>query len=317
VTRFATVSGHAVYRFGQPMVPDVPATLVKVADLELTDCGAPLTGGDIHPGGERLLLRSRAQVCELRLAPGLPFEAIFAGPAVAVPTRLKGQGEAVAYTADGRGYVTTHEGVGASLTQVRCAPTTDGGAPDGGPVVDASADAGSCGNGELDPGELCDGLEVGLDSCEARGFRRGTLRCAPDCAAIDENGCSNVRINEVEGNPNPDWIELYNPGPSAADLSGYFFTDNVADDPTHRYTFASGALIPAGGYLVLTNGPDFTFGLGAPDFVRLYAPDGTLIDELAWDVHGVGTYARCPDGADTVVDVAVPTSGASNASSCP
>ena len=30
-----------------------------------------------------------------------------------------------------------------------------------------------------------------------------------------------------------------------------------------------------------------------------------------------GTYARCPNGSDTIVEVTTPTQGASNSTSCP
>ena len=42
-----------------------------------------------------------------------------------------------------------------------------------------------------------------------------------------------------------EWIELYNKGTAAVDLSGWKFTDGIT------YTMPNGTTIPAGGYLVV------------------------------------------------------------------
>lgn len=44
-----------------------------------------------------------------------------------------------------------------------------------------------CGNGILDPGEVCDGLEF-LTSCEQLGYLGGNLACQLDCT-LDDTGC--------------------------------------------------------------------------------------------------------------------------------
>ena len=46
---------------------------------------------------------------------------------------------------------------------------------------------GQCGDGELDPGEQCDGIEF-LTTCEQLGFWGGHLACQLDCT-IDDSGC--------------------------------------------------------------------------------------------------------------------------------
>jgi hypothetical protein len=82
------------------------------------------------------------------------------------------------------------------------------------------------------------------------------------------------------------------------DISGWIIRDN---DDTNGYTFPSGTMVPATGFLVIDRvnvgqpgGIDF--GLGAVDSVRLF--DGTtLVDTYAWTAHAAsGTYRRCPDG---------------------
>lgn len=67
--------------------------------------------------------------------------------------------------------------------------TDDGGgdgADDGGPA---------CGNGQLDPDEVCDG-ELGLDGvgCTRLGFVAGQVSCAADCTAVDDSGCSETAV---------------------------------------------------------------------------------------------------------------------------
>lgn len=47
----------------------------------------------------------------------------------------------------------------------------------------------TCGNGQIDPGEACDGAAVGDDTCQAHGYGGGVLMCTPDCAAVDLAGC--------------------------------------------------------------------------------------------------------------------------------
>jgi len=46
---------------------------------------------------------------------------------------------------------------------------------------------GNCGNGQLDTGELCDGLQF-LTSCEDLGYWGGNLACQLDCT-LDDSGC--------------------------------------------------------------------------------------------------------------------------------
>jgi hypothetical protein len=50
--------------------------------------------------------------------------------------------------------------------------------------------ANPCGNGVLDPGELCDGDLLGGAGCASEGFGTGTLRCKSSCQAFDRSACS-------------------------------------------------------------------------------------------------------------------------------
>src|SRR6185436_15938430 len=70
-----------------------------------------------------------------------------------------------------------------------------------------------------------------------------TKGAANDCSVI-------VKINEVESNGGVpgDWVELFNPGPAAANIGGYVFRDN---DNTHTYVIPAGTTLAAGAYYML------------------------------------------------------------------
>lgn len=128
------------------------------------------------------------------------------------------------------------------------------------------------------------------------------------------NDCTpRVVWNEVEssGGTPGDWAELYNLGDSAADLGGYVFKD---DDDGHSYVLPVGTSVASGGYLVLEEGR-FGFGLGGSDAVRLFAPDGALVAEYAWEGHAQTTYGRCPDVEGGFATTLASTKGAAN--ECP
>lgn len=95
-------------------------------------------------------------------------------------------------------------------------------------------------------------------------------RAAPIPAS---NAAHTVVINEVlaHTDPNVDFVELHNPGDSAANIGGWFLTDN-ADQP-QRYQIPIGTVIPAGGYQVFTQEKHFDFGLSElGEQVYLFVP---------------------------------------------
>lgn len=125
-----------------------------------------------------------------------------------------------------------------------------------------------------------------------------------------------VVLNEVEsqaGNPG-DWVELYNTGSSAVDVSGWVFKDS---NDTNAYVIPAGTSIAAGGYLVL-NEAQFVFGLGSGDAARLYlfvSGTQTLADSYAWSVNATTTYGRCPNGTGPFVTTLASTKGTLNSCS--
>ncbi len=121
------------------------------------------------------------------------------------------------------------------------------------------------------------------------------------------NACGNpVRINEVESDGDPDWIELVNPTATALEVSGIVVKD---DDDTHSYEIPAGTSIPANGYLVLD---ELGFGIGKDDQVRVFDGD-QLVDSTSWgDNHAAATWGRCPDTVGPFAGTAEPTPGTAN-----
>jgi hypothetical protein len=60
------------------------------------------------------------RVVELRMQPGQPFESVFTAPVRALPTPVENQGEAVAWSTDGKSFFTSSEGTGQQLHRVDC-----------------------------------------------------------------------------------------------------------------------------------------------------------------------------------------------------
>ncbi len=194
-----------------------------------------------------------------------------------------------------------------------------------------NAGGAECGNGEREEGEECDdGNLVSGDLCSSdcrvevppecgNGLREDgeecdseslpTEICDVDCRQIPNRG--QLRLNEVAADlgEEPDAIEIHNLGAEPLSLGGWIVTDR---DPSH--TLVLSGELGGGGYLVLTRGVDFEWGLGAEDSVLLYHPDGTLRDRVDWvdgDLPEGQSLARQPDGTGPFV-VGAPTFGLPN-----
>ena len=63
---------------------------------------------------------------------------------------------------------------------------------------------------------------------------------------INEYTCSNLNIHQDEYGGYEDWIELYNPGGSYVDLTGYYLTDNSSN--LSKYQIPAGQIIAPGGF---------------------------------------------------------------------
>lgn len=122
----------------------------------------------------------------------------------------------------------------------------------------------------------------------------------------------------------PDWIEIYNAGSEAVDLSGYFMADDLAD-PTAMYeipgTSPDSVTVEAGGYILFfankgeeTSVLNLNFKLsGGGEQIGLWAPDQSVIDTLTYGEQQTDTsYGRVVDGASEWVFFSTPTPKAPN-----
>jgi hypothetical protein len=97
-----------VFRFPLPLTPGTQVTLEPVATLPVpTPTDLQLTGADVSPCGDALLLRMYNRLVMLTADGGL--ESAFTAAPQSVPVAQEGQGEAVAFSADGRSYFTASE----------------------------------------------------------------------------------------------------------------------------------------------------------------------------------------------------------------
>ena len=148
-----------------------------------------------------------------------------------------------------------------------------------------------------------------------------TLGAANDGPAANLGG-STVTINEVDPNNGVAFIELYNSGDTAVDLSDWRIS---VDD---SYDIPTGQSIPAGGFWVLDEAdfPGF-FSLGASkDNVYLFNAALERVDQVGWDAAPGSSWNRLPDGAGandgyqqahTPLTAQDPTKNASNAPATP
>ncbi|MGB9724382.1 MAG: lamin tail domain-containing protein, partial [Chloroflexia bacterium] len=108
-----------------------------------------------------------------------------------------------------------------------------------------------------------------------------------------------VVINEFVAK-GTEWIELYNPTTLDADISGWALT---SDYGLLNYTFPTGTVILAGGYLVYATGGGFLHNDG--DVIHLIGPFGE-VDSVGYGIRGAAPIppqywgtARVPNGQDT------------------
>jgi len=148
------------------------------------------------------------------------------------------------------------------------------------------------------------------DSCDEDIDGDGVENIADSCkfTKLEENvnleGCADYQlivINEFESNPKEgnEWVELYNPGSSDVDISGFNLFDGLVS-PSLKYTVPQGVVLSNNGYYVFN-----VSGLNnGGEFLTLYDASNYLIDEtptLIDSVSGgdVKTWQRKPNGVDS------------------
>ena len=190
------------------------------------------------------------------------------------------------------------------------------------------------------PIEIADETELLI-----RAFAPG-LAPSPIVSAVYRRrflGINEVMASNVMAHPEiadfadfSDWIELYNGGTNAVDLSGYHLSDNL--ESPFRWRIPDGATIPAGGYLriwadgfdskpglTLTRDfwPNYTFTTRAyhanfklaaeGEQIGLFTPNGTLIDSVTFGIQQDDiSFGRLPDGGSTWGYFGESTAGTTN-----
>ncbi len=137
-----------------------------------------------------------------------------------------------------------------------------------------------------------------------------------------------LMINELMANPSPgdpDWIELYNPGPVAVDLSNVYLSDDCADLLKHK--LPDGVVLRPGEFWTVSHGAgpdDFDFGLdstGETIYVTVATPmdigDPSPVRVLDAVRFGATepqtTLGRFPDGSPTLSALSASTFAGPNA----
>ena len=131
----------------------------------------------------------------------------------------------------------------------------------------------------------------------------------------DAEGAS-VVLNEVlaapGGQSGEEWIELFNPGDSAAEIGGWML-DDIPGGGSKPFPIPNGTVMAAGGFLVFNNSTTKIALNNDGDTVRLLDGNGTLIDSFSYNssAHDI-SWGRVPDGNGGWQKIERPTPGAPN-----
>jgi len=135
---------------------------------------------------------------------------------------------------------------------------------------------------------------------------------------------NSTTISDSADNDFEDWFEIYNPGVTAADLSGFYLGTSMTNKT--QFLIPGGYTIPPGGHLLVwadgednqnsTNHADLhtSFKLSKDgEAIGLFAADGTVIDFVSFGAQlGNVSEGRFPDGGGSVYTLAAPTPRNSN-----
>lgn len=107
-----------------------------------------------------------------------------------------------------------------------------------------------------------------------------------------------------------DWIEIYNSGPTPANLAGYYLSDDPALLTKYQFPFnqPSETFLTIGGFIIIWADADLLDGWNHADFkltsdgetLYLTDPNGlTIIDEITFPIQQADiSYGRVTDGAE-------------------
>jgi len=138
-------------------------------------------------------------------------------------------------------------------------------------------------------------------------------------AAINEYMATNSNTAADEFGDYDDWIELYNNGVTAVDLTGYFLSDN--ESIPAKFVFPAGSVIGPGQYFIVwadnepVQGPyhaDFALSASG-EKVILSSPDTTTIDFVSFGEQTTDvSEGRFVNGFGNIIPCMAPTFGAEN-----
>lgn len=127
----------------------------------------------------------------------------------------------------------------------------------------------------------------------------------------------NSTIEDPDYGVSADWVELFNAGSSAVDLSNYTITDNLG--LPSMYILPQGTIISVGGYLLLwcddnATGLHTSFKLSADgEQIGLFSPLGEVVDTISFGTQLMDiSFGRMPEDPDTWVFFNTPTPGSAN-----
>jgi len=135
---------------------------------------------------------------------------------------------------------------------------------------------------------------------------------------------NNTTIFDPDFNNAGDWLELYNPTDSFADITGWFLTDNPAEP--QKWQISKATIVDAKGFLLIwcdqmEGQPDslktvlhtnFTLQKHG-EFIGLYRNTGVVEDSLSFGEQTTDiSYGRFPDGADNWQFFENPTPASAN-----
>jgi hypothetical protein len=109
-----------VYELPVPVTPGQRMTLKLTGTIAPIEGSPRFTGGDVHPEGAGVLLRTYTNIFFYPMRPGQTVAAALAGSPCVVPDADEEQGESVAWQRSGSGWVTVSEGSGQKLNFVDC-----------------------------------------------------------------------------------------------------------------------------------------------------------------------------------------------------
>jgi len=202
-----------------------------------------------------------------------------------------------------------------------CGGEDEGGSSEGSDV-EVATDLGTAGQ---DIGEMADTNNTDISTPGPDGFEDVSTEVPdgseePDVEEEPPYIPENIVINEVvvkAVNNGPDWIEIKNMDGVTVDLSGWGIRDHLN---AHEYLFPEGTTVAAFGYKVVWGkGANFEFTMdftfGSDKEARLFAPDGTLVDETDWadgDAPEGTSWGRFPDGSGPFMTLDSITQGQAN-----